>query len=531
VRLPPVISRSIGRRLALLLGLVVAAYGAISAWLSTRDLNRQLLDETRVGILRLVDTVKRSTRFDMMNSSREDVHRTIEEIGGQDGIEHVRIYNKEGVIVYSAAAEEIDRAVDRNAEACTQCHRAEQPLTHLEGPQRSRIFTGRGGNRVLAAIGVIQNEPGCSTVACHVHPESQKVLGVLDIGVSLADVDERVAAATTRGLLIGGASTVLVCLVVGAFVYRFVNRPVRRLLRGTQRVAGGDLDRLIPVDNGDEIGRLAESFNQMTRDLKQARSQLQGWARTLEEQVQEKTRDLEVAQAQVMRSEKLSSLGILAAGVAHELNSPLTGILTFAHLLLPTTAEGSQERADLELIVNETQRCATIIRQLLDFSHETEPETKRSSVNGVLRRALSLVERQALFHDIRVEQHLDGALPPLDLDSSQMEQVFLNLLMNAAEAMPDGGTLTLESRLDAATDTVQVVVRDTGVGIPPENLGRVFDPFFTSKEPGKGTGLGLAVTYGILQRHGGGVTVESEPGQGTTFTITLPVPRAAAVPS
>jgi len=246
--------------------------------------------------------------------------------------------------------------------------------------------------------------------------------------------------------------------------------------------------------------------------------------------VGETTRDLKLAQAQIIRSEKLSSLGLLAAGVAYELNSPLTGILTFAHLLGRRLPETSAEKKDIDVIITQTNRCAKIIQQLLEFSRENATEKKTQDLHRILEQAIGLVEHQARFHNVRVERQFDCEIPKVTVDASQMEQVFLNLLVNAGEAMPEGGTLTIktgrthgaEGPQERIAEKVEIVFRDSGVGIPPQNVGKIFDPFFTSKEVGQGTGLGLAVSHGIVEKHGGTVEVSSVVGQGTTFTITLP---------
>lgn len=511
----------LGPRLTIPLACLLAGYGGLHIYLDARSHRVQLLNETRLGTLRLVDTVKRSTRFAMLNTRWEDVHRIIENIGEQEGIEHVRIFNKEGQIMYSSNKSEMGTVVDRNVEACYQCHGTDQPLSRLELDERTRVFRGEDGGRVLAAIDVIYNESACWSASCHVHPESQSVLGVLDIGVSLDQMDRRIAGASRNALILGLVSILLACVLVGLFIHRFVSRPVRRLLAGTQRVAAGDLDFTIPVKRNDEVGELATSFNKMTQELKTAQAKIRSWVASLENRVEETDRELGAAQAQIARSERLSSIGMLAAGVAHELNSPLSGILTFSHLLMKKFPEGSQEHEDLELIVNETNRCARIIRQLLDFSRERAAERKLQNVHPVIEQAVSLVENQALYHDIQIMRDY-GDLPDILLDDSQFQQVVLNMLINAGEAMPQGGVLSIRTRFDPSTDSVCIAFSDTGLGIPPESLGRVFDPFFTSKEVGKGTGLGLAVSHGIVQQHGGTIEVESMIDQGTTFTITLP---------
>ncbi len=355
---------------------------------------------------------------------------------------------------------------------------------------------------------------------------------MIDIGVSLQGADRRVKQTTRNTIVIGIVSTLLVCVLGALLVHRLVHRPVERLLVSTQRVAHGDLDCQIPVTSDDEIGQLTRSFVKMTEELKTAHGELRGWAGKLEEEVENKTRELQRAQTQLIRSEKLSSVGLLAAGVAHELNSPLTGILTFAHILAKHVPEGSQEQQRLLMIAKQAERCAKIIRQLLDLSRERLPERKMHDLDAILEQAISLVEHQPRFRQIRITRDLDPSINQVLVDAGQMQQVFLNLLVNAGEAMPQGGTVIVRTRrvgsglcpnVDSDGELVQIVFADSGVGIPPENIGKIFDPFFTSKDVGQGTGLGLSVSYGIIEGHGGHISVESTPGIGTIFTVTLPI--------
>jgi two-component system NtrC family sensor kinase len=221
--------------------------------------------------------------------------------------------------------------------------------------------------------------------------------------------------------------------------------------------------------------------------------------------------------------------------VAHEINNPLTGIVTYSHLLLERSVVGNGTRESLEKIVKQANRCRDIIRGLLDFARQRKPEKRLSNVNRVLEECVSLVDNQALFHNIRIVQHLAQDLPKVLMDPSQIQQVFMNMIINAAEAMHGNGQLTITTRHVLADSAVEVEFTDSGHGIKEEDLDRIFNPFFTTKEVGHGTGLGLAISYGIVQEHKGTITVESQEGQGATFTIRLPVtsveqevtPRAA----
>jgi two-component system NtrC family sensor kinase len=512
---------SLGLREQLIIPLAVAliAFGAYHTYSAVKTQDQEILREAKQSTLRLADTLRRSTRHAMLHTQRQDLHSMINEVGKREDIDHVRILNKQGAIVYSADPNEINRVLDRTEEACNQCHKAEEPLQRLETSERTRLFEGKSGHRTLAAIELIPNEPSCWTADCHVHPQEKSLLGVLDVGISLEKADHRVAQTRRKQVTFGILATLAICGFVGVFLDRLVIHPVKRLLNCTKVIASGQLDCCVESKRRDELGQLVDSFREMTSDLRKAQGDLKKWGTSLEVEVNKKTRELELAQSQIIRSEKLSSLGLLSAGVAHELNSPLMGILTFAQLVRDKMPEDSSERDDLEVIISQTERCATIIRQLLDFSRENNPEKERRDVNPVLERCIRLVEHQALFHDIEIVRNLSPQPLFVLMDAGQMQQVFLNLLVNAGEAMPSGGQLTITTHTDAGN--VRIIVSDTGTGIPSEDLTRIFDPFFTSKEVGKGTGLGLAVTYGIIEQHGGSIDVASTVGEGTTFTITL----------
>ncbi len=327
-----------------------------------------------------------------------------------------------------------------------------------------------------------------------------------------------------------GVLGVLLVLLLSFFITTGIIRPLREMVGATRKIADGDLSLELPITSRDEIGQLAESFNHMLVRLQQARKELESYGRTLEEKVEERSQQLRKIQAQLMQSEKLASLGRLASGVAHEINSPLTGILTFSHLLMRRLKDHPELQKELELIVRETTRVSTIVRGLLDFARESRPQKRPCNINELILQTLHLVERQSVFQNIRIAKTLDPQVPIILVDANQIQQVFMNILLNAADAMPDGGSLAISSRLSPGDAFVEVRFADTGCGIPEENLSRIFDPFFTTKAEKKGTGLGLAVSYGIVDRHRGKIEAQSEPGRGTTFTVQLPLDASEEVP-
>jgi two-component system NtrC family sensor kinase len=296
------------------------------------------------------------------------------------------------------------------------------------------------------------------------------------------------------------------------------------MVQATDQIAQGDLSHRVDIDQQDEVGHLAQSFNRMADNLAKAYEDLTQWGRTLERRVDERTLELRETQDALVQSEKLASLGKMAAGVAHEVNNPLTSILINACLLLESRKPGDPEHESLSLIAEETSRCAQIVRGLLEFARQTPSQTAHADINEIVERTALLLEKQASVRNITILKDLDPALPAIDLDRSKMQQVFSNLIINAIEAMPSGGTLRIVSSLAGDGRSLEVRFADTGIGIPPENLHKIFDPFFTTKS--FGTGLGLAVSYGIIQRQGGTIEVESEVGRGTVFKVKLPLGEA-----
>lgn len=301
-------------------------------------------------------------------------------------------------------------------------------------------------------------------------------------------------------------------------------RPVRELVAATSEIAKGNLDYRVQQRSGDEIGQLGEAFNRMAGELKRAKEGYQELNQSLERRVSERTQELEQARDQLVQTEKLSSLGKMAAGIAHEINNPLTSILLNAHLMEERLPKNSRLRENLSLVIGETERCSAIVKGMLEFARQTVPNMRPVDINAALGKTLLLMESQLLLHQVRVETQLDPSLPKVPADEGKIRQVFANIILNAADAMPGGGRLVIATRLEAEKRRAEVSFRDTGGGISQDMLGRIFDPFFSTKGT-KGTGLGLAISYGIVQQHGGSITVESQQGQGTLFTITLPIDR------
>jgi signal transduction histidine kinase len=541
----------------------------------------------------------------------------------------IRIFNKEGAVTFSSRKDVIGTMVDKHTESCYACHTANQPLQKLSIDERMRIYRiSPDSPRILAVINPIYNQPSCYEAACHAHTKDQTVLGVLDIKMDLTDVDQQIEGSKFRLILFAVIEIAALSLFIAYFVRKWIGKPVKELVRATNQVSSGNFDYTIDSLGRDELGLLAKSFNKMTKTLAEARLQL-------------------------FQADKMASLGRLAAAIAHEINNPLTAVLTYSSFLQKRITDNPEVQDDLRVIVRETIRCREIVRNLLDFARPSAPRKHDADINRILRSAIEVVAAQLLLKQIKLDARLDIALPEVTVDANQIQQVFINLLVNAADAIGDGGgTISIHPSLISLSpygvaqiksavcprrhdlmdddkkiaglptikvkavsnrnegfinldpvygkhrheygiavekgkdvqiscpqcnislieekvrcpkcgssaytfeapphgmlegctnpecswerwqamdeaghkDYIEVKIADTGQGIPKEDLSRIFEPFYTTK--GKhGTGLGLAVTWRIVDNHDGTIGVESEPGKGTAFSIHLPLEKHVA---
>lgn len=533
------ITHTIAFRLFLLIVTIQAVVIAALTFATVRIQQSHLMDNVVLSANRVSDIIVRSTRYSMLLNRKEDVHSIIHSVGGEPGMEGLRIYNKEGEVIFATNPADIHTSVDLAAEACVSCHGSnglnDVPATSKE---LSRIFTKSDGERILGLITPIRNEPQCSDAACHAHPPEKTILGVLDVKMSLAQVDAHLRESERQFIMLSVAAALLVSVISGGFILLVVHAPVRRLREGMAMVASGRLDMRVEATSENELGQLAGAFNSMTAELARAREENTQWSRTLELKVQQKTEELERAHKQMMRVEKMASLGNLAATVAHELNNPLEGILTFARLLIKRikksalTAEEIQPYTeDLTLVADEAQRSGNIVKNLLLFARQKGGSFQSSSIKAVVDRCALLMNHHARMHNVDLVIRCDNDVT-IQCDPNQIQQALIALMVNAIEAMSgttdrsEGGTLTVEV-LKPDDDHIAIRVIDTGVGMTEEVKAHIFEPFFTTKSDMKGVGLGLAVVYGIVERHHGGIDVDSAPGKGTTFTITLPITQPA----
>lgn len=522
--------RTVNSKIILSMSFIAVLILGIFSYIFIKHQNNQLIGEVFRGAGIVSDTVTRSTRYDMLMADREGIHRMIENIGKQSGVERVRIFNKEGKIMFSSNKKETNEYVDKNSEACYICHSAEIPLERLSTSERSRIFQGKD-YRILGMITPIYNEPDCYNASCHAHSREQGVLGVLDIWMSLKDVDNKLKK--NRLVIIVFTLAAILCLssISVLFIYKLVVKRLKQLIQAAKKVDLENLDVFLPVKTKDEIGFIALFFNGIIHDLKVANNEIQAWNIGLERKLKEHIEKLNKTREQLIQSEKMASMGILASSVAHEINNPLQGILTYVKLMQKVIS-GKDEKIDqkqlanfenyLQLMGNEIERCGDMVKNLLVFSKQSKLEIREANANNIIRDCFRLLENKIKIQNIEIDMKLQEDILNIYCDVKQIEQTLIALIINSIEAMPGGGKISISTR-SLNNRQVDITIADTGEGISKENLKNIFDPFFTTKEEVKSTGLGLFVAYGIIREHKGTIEVESELGKGTVFHIKLPV--------
>ena len=471
--------------------------------------------------------IKRATYYAMLENRRDDLTNTILSIGKEEVFRGIRIYNKPGTISFSDKLEEVGHVADKRAEQCYVCHEAEPAKGVVPTKDLTRTFKSPEGYRILGLINPIENEPQCYNAACHAHSPKEKLLGILDVKLSLEKGDKRIVETRDMMIFYSAILILITALVKGGFVRRMIHSPIKKLNNATKEVANLNLDHKVDINSRDELGNLAHSFNKMTQQLKEANEVIQNWSSQLENRVKEKSKELEKTQSQLIRAEKMAAMGELSAMVAHEINNPLSGILSYAKVSSRYLGQENIDSGILEsvkqnllFISTETKRCGDIVKNLLLFSRRTSGEFHEEHLNKIIDNSVQVIDHSLKMKELTLVKELDQENDLIQCDAGGIQQILVALVVNSIEATSRGGKITIKTDCRTEKDRIRIMVMDDGKGIPEDVLPHIFEPFISTKV--KSTGLGLSVVYGIVQQHAGVIDVESKVDQGTTFTIVLP---------
>ncbi len=475
------------------------------------------------------EIITKAMNFNMPKGNRDCVLRIMEIIGSQDDISYVRVVNDKGIISFSSNNNDVGKLVSKESEYCNVCHIAEENSIKMKHSSSFRIFQSEG-EEIIGLMTPVYNSPNCyNSTLCHVHSEAKNKLGILDVRMSLSNLRNEIKNSILIFTLF--QITVLVCfiIIVAVIISRFVTRPVKQLVAGTEKVADGNLDVDIVVNSNDEIGQLSSSFNKMISDLKIANEEIGTWSTRLEKKIEERTKKLYLTRAKLIQSEKMASMGVLASSVAHEINNPLQGIFTYIKLMLKVIRSGPPTKKNvtdfeeyLGLMGTEIERCGDMVKNLLVFSKQSKLEIRDEDINLIIDSGLKLIDNKIKLQNINVRTELNRDIPKLRCDKQQIQQSLIALMINSCESMGENGEIVIRtSQFD--NQFILISLLDTGKGIKEENIHNIFDPFYTTKDSSKNTGLGLFVVYGIIKEHGGTIEVKSKLGEGTDFLIKLPI--------
>ncbi len=520
--------QGIARKLVIYITIMVIVVEGAFAVLNVNSQENELLNEMILSGELASQTIVSTTWHAMLEDRRESVYQMMDNVGKQGSIDRVRVLNKTGRVMFASGSAR-GGLIEHSVASCGLCHVPDEAGGPVEVAARTRIYRGPDGHRFMGMFTPIYNEPSCSNAACHAHPRQVQVLGGIDVIMPLERVDHQMADLRFRSVLLSAVSVFLLAFFVILFTRRVVQQPVAKLIEATKSVGTGEITAPLEIEAEDELGELATSFRSMQDRLRVSNQQIRDFTDTLERRVDERTQQLKETEQKLFQSARLASLGQLSASVAHEINNPLGGVINFSKLMQRLLKDGQipPDRIDdfrnyLDHVVTETTRCGNIVRDLVVFARQSAPRRASHDFNEIIRRTLSVVHHRLELGEVRAETILDDDLPLVLCDGSQVQQIVTNLVLNAAEAM-EAGVVTVRTRHLPETDEVRLEVSDKGVGISPENLAKIYDPFFSTKEEGKGTGLGLAVVYGIVEAHSGRIDVKSKAGEGTTFLVTLPL--------
>lgn len=474
----------------------------------------------------------------MLDNDRKSLQNTLEIIHSMSGIDEVNMYDEGNNLVYSTFSSEI---ADRGSSDCKNCH-SDFSSMFPELTKSYRIIDARStcimnqtrkGYRQLLIHSPILNEQSCYTSSCHAHNESEAVLGSLLIKIPLNELDAAVRVTSLRFFLLAALTTIGLTVLLIIFTRRRIKKPLNAIVKASEAVAKGDhtvrLD--IPGNELEDIRVVSDAFNNMLENIAAATIELRNWSHQLEYKIQKKSEELLEAQNELIHIEKIASLGKLSSSVAHEINNPLAGVLTYTKLVSKQLGKADMDENSkqsiikhLKVIESETKRCGDIVKGLLDFSRKDQEHFTNKHLNNVLQETYDLMAHQMKMENIQFTTDFSALADIVYCAENQIKQACIAILVNASEAVTDNGEVQMRT-FNPDGDNIRIEITDNGTGISPEDIPHIFEPFFSAKNKASGIGLGLSIAHGIVISHKGRIEVDSHVGKGTKLSIILPLQK------
>lgn len=508
------------------------SFGIIFRQVNERHLNT-IIQQNGNNISSIVEG---ALYYSMLKNDRSSLQNTLDVINTMSGILDVNMYDHDGQLVYSSFSTDTS---GHNNPHCKDCHAdintmfppKERSFSIINMDSDLNMSLKNFDNRLLLIRSPILNEPSCYTASCHAHKESDEVLGSLFIRIPLIELDDAVQESTTDFFLMALLTTVLLVLILMLFTRKNINKPLNAIIKASEAVSRGDHNTRLEIRPNQlrDMRMVSSAFNDMLDNLQLATSELENWSHQLEYKVQKKSEEISEMQNELIHVERIASLGKLSSSVAHEINNPLSGVLTYTKLVQkllrkPDLNPGVKESMlkYLDVIETETKRCGDIVKGLLDFSRKDQLDLKSKHMHKILNEAYSLMEHQMKIAGISFNTDFSAGSDLIFCSENQIKQACIAILLNASEAVAENGEILMKTS-NPDGESIKLEISDNGVGISAEDIPHVFEPFFSAKQKVVGTGLGLAVVHGIVQSHKGKVEVESVLGESTCISITLPL--------
>ncbi len=476
--------------------------------------------------------------YSMLKNDKSALQSTLDIINTMPGIDEVNMYDHDDRLVYSTFSADTAGKPDPNCIGChtdlyTMFSRSEKSYRIIDSRSACIMNKSDKGHRQLLIRSPILNEQSCYTAYCHAHDRSEEVLGSLVIKIPLRDIDRTMQRSSTEFYILATIITVVLVASLILFTRSNIKKPLTNILLASEAVSRGDKSTRLEIRPNllDDMRVVSEAFNNMLDSLAAANKELENWSHQLEYKVQKKSEELSEIQNELIHVERIASLGKLSSSVAHEINNPLSGVLTYTKLVhkqlarLPVEEEAKQSMLRyLEVIETETKRCGDIVKGLLEFSRKDQKNYEHRHLHKIMHDTYNLMAHQMKMAEINFYTDFAAADDLIYCNENQVKQACVAILVNAQEAVTENGEVVMRTS-NPDGDHVRIDITDNGVGIAREDVSKIFQPFFSAKQKASGIGLGLAIVHGIVQSHKGRVEVDSELGKYTTLSIILPLAK------